>query len=192
MPNHSFATYPELVTDRFLMRQPRLEDAAELATIYGDSEVARYIPYDAAGGVQKMLEKLTRDLETASHGEGFRWVVCERGQQSPLGTVGLFNWSQRDRHAEVGYVLARPLWGRGVMKDLMPALLRFGFEQMRLHRIEARVDTRNAASLRVLTRAGFQQEGVLREDYVEPDGFSDTAILSLLEREWRQRGPPEQ
>jgi ribosomal-protein-alanine N-acetyltransferase len=183
-----FATYPELVTDRLRLRKPELEDAEPLSVIYGHPEAVRYISYPHDGGVPKMREKLTRDLESSARGEGFRWVLCERGQLAPLGSVGLFHWSQVDRRAEVGYVLGIQLWGRGVMKELMPVVLRFGFEEMKLHRIEARVDPRNGASLRVLTRAGFTQEGVLREHLADGDVFRDTILLSLLEHEWRQVG----
>lgn len=90
--------------------------------------------------------------------------------------------------AEVGYVLAISQWGRGVMKELMPALLRFGFEEMKLHRIEARVDPENTASIRVLTRAGFQQEGVLRDTIADGESFRSTVVFSLLEGEWRKAG----
>jgi ribosomal-protein-alanine N-acetyltransferase len=186
MPPRSFDTYPELTTERFHLRQPRLEDAAPLATIYCDPGVARYIGQSAVRTADAMREKLQRDLESASRGEGFRWMLCERGSDAVQGTVGVFHWSQRDRRAEVGYVLAVHQWGRGVMKELMPALLRFGFEDMGLHRMEALLDPRNVASARVLTRAGFRLEGVLREHMAEPEGFSDTAVYSLLEGEWRR------
>ncbi|RKG96102.1 N-acetyltransferase [Corallococcus sp. CA047B] len=182
----SFTTYPELETGRFRLRQPRLEDAAALAVVYGHPEVSRYLLYDDLGSTKATSEKLARDLESAKRGEGFRWVLCERGQDVPLGSVGLFHWNARDRNAEVGYVLSMPLWGQGVMKELLPTLLRFGFVQMGLHRIEARLDPRNAASMRVLTRAGFQPEGVQRENCAGPGGFTDTALFSLLEGEWRR------
>lgn len=192
MQTPSFATYPELETERFRLRQPRLEDAPELAAIYDHPEVARYLPSGAAGGVQRMREKLARDLESALRGEGFRWALCARGEDVALGSVGLFNWSSRDRHAEVGYVLGMPLWGQGVMKALMPTLLHFGFARMGLHRIEARLDPRNGASMRVLTRAGFQHEALLRENCAGPEGFADTAVVSLLEGEWRRATGAEQ
>ncbi|RKH13860.1 N-acetyltransferase [Corallococcus sp. CA053C] len=177
-------TYPEFETERFRMRQPRLEDAELLAAIYDHPEVARYL-LPGASGVQRMREKLTRDLEGSIRGEGFRWLLCARGEDVPLGSVALFNWSSRDRRAEVGYVLGMPLWGQGVMKELMPALLHFGFARMGLHRIEAHLDPRNTASMRVLTRAGFQHEAVLRENCAGPEGFTDTAVVSLLEGEWK-------
>ena len=188
MLTRAFDTYPELVTNRLHLRQPTMDDAGPLALIYGHPETVRYISYPVSGGLAKMQEKLKWDLESASRGEGFRWVLCERGHDEPQGTLGLFHWSQADRRAEVGYVLGIHHWGKGVMKEVMPALLRFGFEEMKLHRIEARVDPDNTASLRVLTRAGFQQEGVLRDNIADGATFRNTVMLSLLEGEWRKAG----
>ncbi|MFP2908753.1 GNAT family N-acetyltransferase [Pyxidicoccus sp. 3LFB2] len=186
MPLPNFSTYPEFFTDRLRLRQPTLDDAGPLALIYGHPETARYINYPVSGGIAHMQEKLTRDLASASRGEGFRWVLCERGDDAPLGSVGLFNWSRVDRRAEVGYVLGIEQAGRGVMKEVMPALLRFGFEEMKLHRIEAHVDPDNGASLRVLIRSGFQQEGVLRDNVAYGESFRDSVLFSLLEGEWRR------
>jgi ribosomal-protein-alanine N-acetyltransferase len=175
---------PELTTARLRLRAATLEDAEALSSIYGDPEVRRYLGFGILTTLDQIREKLAGDLEAVRRGESMRWILCERDSDEVAGYVGLFHWSQRDRHAEVGYIVARHLWGQGLMKELLPTLLRFGFEQMGLHRIEARVDSRNAASMRVLTRAGFQQEGLLREHTAERDGFSDTTVLALLEGEW--------
>lgn len=188
MQTHYFDTYPELITERLRLRKPRLEDAEQIARIYSHPETSRYIGYSTTPDVPKMVEKLKNDLETSARGEGFRWMLCERGDDTPLGSAGLFHWSQPNRRAEIGYVLDAGQWGRGLMKEVMPALLRFGYEEMRLHRIEARVDPRNTASLRVLDRAGFQREGVLRESFFEGEHFCDSVVLSLLEGEWRKAG----
>ncbi|MCP3137751.1 GNAT family N-acetyltransferase [Pyxidicoccus xibeiensis] len=186
MSTRFFDTYPELVTDKFRLRQPTLEDVEPLAAIYFQSVFGRYIIGDPPGGVAKMHEKVARDLEAMKRGEVFRWVLCERGQEVPLGNLGLFNWNQHNRSAEIGYVISMSLWGQGVMKELMSAVLRFGFEDIGLHRVEAHVDPSNGASLRVLTRAGFQQEGVLRESFAVTGGYRDTVVLGMLEQDWQR------
>ncbi|WP_164019757.1 GNAT family N-acetyltransferase [Pyxidicoccus trucidator] len=183
-----FDNYPEFGTDRLRLRKPTLDDARALALIYGHPETSRYIPYPAAVGIATVQERLTQNLESARRGEGFRWILCEHGHDEPVGTAGLFQWSKADRRAEVGYVVSISQCGRGLMKELMPALLRFGFEEMKLHRIEAHVDPDNTASIRVLTRVGFQQEGVLRDNVADGESFRDTVMFSLLEGEWRKTG----
>lgn len=66
----------------------------------------------------------------------------------------------------------------------MAALIRFAFEQLDLHRLEADPDPRNAASIRILERQGFKHEGLLRERYFLDGVPQDAAYYGLLRREW--------
>lgn len=176
---------PELLTARLRLRAPTLADAEPLFAFYGDPEVMRYSGREPHRHVDEIREKLMRDLETMNRGESARWIMTPLGEPHVIGTVGLFHWSHGDRRAEIGYLLARSHWGRSLMTEVLPSVVRFGFEVMRLHRIDAQVDPENIASLRVLERLGFKREGLLRESTFSNGRFSDTAVLGLLEQEWR-------
>lgn len=176
---------PELTTPRLRLRVPTLDDAEPLFAFYADPEVMRYSGRDPHTHVDEIREKLTRDLEAMNRGESARWLMTPLGEPHVIGTVGLFHWSQSDRRAEIGYLLARSHWGRSLMKEVLPSVVRFGFEVMRLHRIDAHVDPENVASLRLLEGLGFKREGLLRENSFANGRFSDTAMLGLLEQEWR-------
>jgi RimJ/RimL family protein N-acetyltransferase len=179
------APTPELTTARLRLRAPTLEDAEALFAIYGDPEAMRYIPRDPMTNPEEMREKLTRDLQGEQRGEAVSWACTPHGEQRAIGYVALFHWSQRDRRAELGYVLARSHWGQSLMKEALPLVVRFGFEVMKLHRIEARIDPENTASLRLAEGLGFKREGLLREDCIVGGRFRDTVSLGLLEHEVR-------
>ena len=68
------------------------------------------------------------------------------------------------------------------------ALLRFAFEQMRLHRIEADVDPDNRPSIRLLERLGFRLEGRMRERWLVQGTAQDSLMMALLAAEWRAGG----
>ena len=88
---------------------------------------------------------------------------------------------------EIGYIFARPYWGRGLATELVMALVNFAFEQLSAAKIWAPVDAKNVASSRVLEKAGFRQEGLLRRDRMKwPEG-RDTLLFGLLPEEWRER-----
>ncbi|RKG79888.1 GNAT family N-acetyltransferase [Corallococcus terminator] len=171
----------------FQLRLLSMADADALIAMYSDEEVARSLNFEVPVRPETIRKKLAGDLEVMRRGESFRWVLSTREDPSALGYLTLFNWSAKDRRAEVGYMVARKLWGQGVMKAILPVLVRFGFEQMGLHRMEALVSVANPTSLRVLTRGGFHQEGVLRgyRPSGTGDGFVDMIILSMLQPEWR-------
>ena len=180
----------ELATPRTRLRAPVLEDAHALLSLYGDPEVMRYVGQDVSPGVAHLREKLTRDLDAQRRGESARWVMTFPGQLQGVGYLGLFQWSQRERRAELGYLLSRPLWGQGLMKEVLPHVVHFGFTTMRLHRIEARVDPRNTGSVRLLRGLGFRQEGLLRDAALSEGRYCDTALMGLLEDEWGAARPP--
>ncbi|NOK20798.1 GNAT family N-acetyltransferase [Corallococcus carmarthensis] len=184
----SYATLPlPIVPAPYRLRVFTPEDMDGVIALYSHPEVARSLNFTVPVLRDTLHQKLTGDLEAMRQGKGIRWVLVHEQAPTPLGYLTLFNWSQKDRRAEVGYMVARALWGQGVMSGILPALIRFGFEHLNLHRIEGMVNVRNTASQRALTRAGFQQEGLLRGYQVDANGggFNDILLLALLEDTWR-------
>ena len=104
-----------------------------------------------------------------------------------VGTCTLFRIDARHRRAEVGFALARATWGRGLASEALATALRFAFETLDLHRIEADADPRNERSLGLLERHGFRREGYLRERYHVSGEVQDSVVLGLLRSEWQNR-----
>ena len=97
---------------------------------------------------------------------------------------GFNYWVRHDRRASIGYDLARPYWGQGIMSEAVRAMVDFGFKRMDLNRIEADADERNPASARVLAKIGFRREGVQQEQFYENGEFHNLLLFSLLRREY--------
>ncbi|WP_433600399.1 GNAT family N-acetyltransferase [Nocardia sp. CA-135953] len=92
---------------------------------------------------------------------------------SPGAMIGLFgfnSWQRFHRRAEVGYDLARPHWGQAIAAEALTAIVRFGFDPTRLHRVQAYTIATNEPSIRLLTRPGFHRDAVLRDYSLEDDG----------------------
>lgn len=94
------------------------------------------------------------------------------------------SFHEASRRAEIGYVLAREVWGRGLMHEALSALVALAFQTLNLNRLEADIDPRNTASTNSLARLGFVQEGFLRERWIVGSEVSDTALFGLLRSEW--------
>ena len=89
--------------------------------------------------------------------------------------------SPRDtRSAEVGYSLARDCWNQGYATEALAAVLRFGFDTLRLNRIEAQHETSNPASGRVMQKCGMTYEGTLRSRVFNKGHFSDVRLYAIL------------
>lgn len=89
-----------------------------------------------------------------------------------------------NRQGEIGFGLARAWWGQGYGSELAAALLAAGFGQMNLHRLSARCSADNAASARVMEKAGMRREAVLRDLVFARGRWWSTAIYGVLEQEY--------
>lgn len=102
-----------------------------------------------------------------------------------IGWCGYHTWYVLHNRAEVGYILADESRRRqGLMKEALEAVIRYGFEQMGLKRIEAMTAPDNDASNKLLTLMGFVLEGRLREHYLVGEVMEDSLMFSLLQREY--------
>ncbi len=187
----ALAEFPALETARLRLREFTPEDAAAVLRIMARPEVTRYfgcLPMTTIEQARERVDGIRRDFQARA---GVRWALTSRDTGEFLGSAGFWRLLPEHARAEVGYELAPEWWGRGVMTEALAAMLEFGFGQLRLHSVEAQIHPANAASRRVLEKLGFVQEGYFRENVRDPvEGcFVDTAVFSLLARDWGARQP---
>ena len=177
-----------LTTDRLVLRELRPADAADVFVFRGDPVVQRFDdpPVASVEEAARFIEEM-RELCEADRVQV--WAVTQPADDRVIGLVSLqqsdHSGDRYHRRAEVGYGLARSVWGRGFGSEAVRAVCRFGFEVLGLHRIFARTIADNAESVRLLERLGFTLEGQQRQHSLEDDGrFHDSAIYGLLRTEW--------
>ena len=178
--------FPILETERFVLRSLRLEDEEGFFELFSDPEVLKFYNMSQLTELEQAREHIAKRLARFAEGTAFRWAITLRGEDRLLGTIGFHNWDKEHLRAEVGYDIARRLWGQGAMSEVLPAVVRYGFEELGLNRMAGLCDPQNHGSRRVMEKAGFQVEGLLRENYVIHGKPSDALILSLLKRDWEQ------
>jgi ribosomal-protein-alanine N-acetyltransferase len=172
---------PELATERLRLRAPLPQDAAAVLGIIGDPEVTRYLNLPTFTTLTEAQEALERLQQRFTARDAIRWAIVLVEHNEMIGTVGLLRFDFEHRHAEVGYEIARRWWGRGLTSEAAAAVIRYGFSVLGLHRIEAGVLPGNDASVRVLQKLGFVEEGT-RRDYLHAKGsFHSFRWFSLLE-----------
>ena len=167
-----------------LLRALRPDDLDVVAALHADRDVVRYLPWPVRSreeSAQWLAEQAAR-TDLARDGDVVTWAVETEGDVVALGV--LFLRSTAHRQAEIGYVVRPAAQGRGTGTALARCLLRLAFERLEAHRVAARVDPRNEASLRLLARLGLRQEGVLREEQQIRGEWVDTVVCAVLRREW--------
>lgn len=176
---------PTIATARLRLRWLTPADTSALFAIFGDPLVCRYWsrpPLQSLESAVELQREITRCFLNRSL---FQWGIVTIANDHVIGTCTLASLSAEHRRAEVGYALARDAWGKGYMAEALPALIRFAFETLELHRLEADVDPRNQRSIDVLERIGFRREGFLRERYHLNGEVQDALIYGLLRSEVR-------
>lgn len=162
------ATPETFTTARLTGRRPTLADAPGAYAAYAsDPEVTRYLSWHTHLTVETTRAFLVQCLDNWASGEGHRsWMLCERGSDTPVGSIG---FTRDGGRVLVGYVLARPLWGRGLMTEALRWLIGWSLTQTGVQRVWAYCDAENPASARVMEKAGMVREGVLRRWHVCPN-----------------------
>jgi RimJ/RimL family protein N-acetyltransferase len=173
-----------LETARLRLRHPRPADVEDVFALFSDPEALRYWSHPPLADHAAARRYLVGIDEGFAGRTLFQWAVAGREDDRVIGTVTLFQWDRPNRRAEAGFMLGRAHWGRGYAQEAVGAVLRFGFDAMGLHRVEADVDPANAASLRLLERLGFRREGHLRERWWVYGRPADSVLLGLLRAEF--------
>jgi [ribosomal protein S5]-alanine N-acetyltransferase len=184
MPLPAFAP---IETERLSIRPVEASDLPALLDVNRDPEVTRYLPYDAWTGAAEGEAWLARMEKLVAGGDACQLVIVERDLGRAIGTCLVFRYSDRDRLAEIGYVLGRAYWGRGYMLEALTALIGAAFNAVHLRRLEANVAGPNFASLKLLERTGFVHEGLLRERWIARGEVADCAVFGLLRADWEAR-----
>lgn len=125
-------------------------------------------------------------MMSAQRGDSLTYVILESGRFA--GIVGLKDIDKINNRTEVGYWLSEPFQGRGLVTRSVAALLRLGFEELMLNRIQIKCAVGNTKSGNIPRRLGFVFEGVERDGELESSGeYADIEVYSILRREWEKQ-----
>lgn len=174
---------PGLRTERLDLRALTPQDAADVFAYAHDPAVAALVDWPAHATLADSHLHLKRILLRYATGH-YEWGIVPRSAGRLIGTCGFVAWAPKHRRAEIIYVVARDWWNKGVATEAAAAVIRFGFTELGLNRIEARCLPEHSASRRVMTKLGMRFEGILREHAFLKGRFADLAMYAQLRRDW--------
>ena len=178
----------ELVTERLILREFQDDDWQAILAYQRDPLYLRYshwtdrTPAAARAFVQSFMAQQREQPRTR-----FQLAIVRQSSEQLIGNCGIRMESPEASEAEIGYELAPEHWGIGYATEAARAIVRFGFGELRLHRISSWCYADNIASARVLEKLGFYAEGRLREKEHFKGRWWDTLLFGMLEDEWRAR-----
>ena len=183
----AFTHLATLDTVRLRLRPMRIEDAEAVFTFKSDIKVTDCYGQEPHGTPEETRAWIQRRIEDYERRDCVFWAITPREVDRAIGECCLWNFDLSFKCAEIGYELHSDHWKGGIMTEALSAILRYGFEEMGLHRIEACPLVTNEGSMRLLVKLGFKPEGTLRERQLFRGSFVDQTYLGLLDGEWMDR-----
>ncbi|MBL0064791.1 MAG: GNAT family N-acetyltransferase [Bacteroidetes bacterium] len=176
----NFTPFPELKTERLVLRRILMEDAQALFEMRSDERVMQFLDRPRAKSIadaENLIRLIDHDIE---NNIGITWGVSLTGTSRLIGTMGFWNITKAHFRAEIGYLLHPDFQGKGLMIESAKKTINFGFREMGLHSIEANINPNNLRSAKMLEKCGFVKEAHFRENYYYDGKFLDSVIYSLL------------
>lgn len=154
-----FIPFPEIKTERLFLRKIEQSDCDVILFLRSDATVTKFIERpenrktkNIADAI-KFIKQLNEYLET---NKSITWGITLKNNSKITGTICLWNFSKNNKTAEVGYDLDPKFQGKGIMNEALKMVVDFGFNELRLHKIEAFTHNENENSKKLLKKNGFQ------------------------------------
>lgn len=176
--------FPELKTGRLDLIEIRQSHLGDYFKLFKDERVAKY--YNITPFKEEKEAQLYLDLFESRFKRklGIRWGIALNGKENIIGTIG-FNNFQKNHRANLGYDLQFEYWNKGIITEALKEIIKFGFQELEINRMEAEVQLGNIGSEKVLEKLGFRKEGVLRDWMYWNGNHYDMTMFSLLVKEFK-------
>jgi ribosomal-protein-alanine N-acetyltransferase len=182
------ASIPEFMTDRLRLRRLVLEDAPGLHLAYSGPDSMRFWDGPPSRSVAETEERIGRSLSTDPSWH-VAWALLARQNAQFIGMVNYHGRQDAHRRLALGWILVPRYERQGYTAEALEALLRYCFQTLRMHRVEAEIEPANWRSIRLAERVGFRSEGLLR-DRLWVSGEPRSCLMdALLRTEWNVSCP---
>ncbi|MCL6461704.1 MAG: GNAT family N-acetyltransferase [Flavobacterium micromati] len=178
----NFTPFQNLETERLLLRRVVNNDLKEVITLRSNPETMKYIPRPLVKTDQDGLDHIAMINDKIEANEGINWAITLKDNPQLIGIIGHYRMKPEHHRSEIGYMILPEFNGKGIVTEAIKAVIKYGFETMKLHSIEAVIDPENLASAKVLEKNGFVKEAHLKENEFFDGRYLDSVIYSLLNK----------
>jgi RimJ/RimL family protein N-acetyltransferase len=180
------AMLPTLKGQKINLRRVYKSDAESIYKYARDEEISRYTFLPNPYRISDAYRFITLTHTALRAKKAFNFGIEHKQEKEIIGMISLEQVNFQHLLAETGYWLGKKYWGQGIAQEALQLVLKFGFEQLKLNRIYARVMHPNIASARLLENVGFKKEGVMRKSVWRSGMWLDLIWYAILKDEYRQ------
>ncbi|WP_333695956.1 GNAT family N-acetyltransferase [Flavobacterium sp.] len=182
----SFTPFPNLESDRLLLRAVTVDDVNEVMELRGNPETMKFIPRPLVTSQEMAWEHIAMITEKIENNTGINWAITLKENPKLVGIIGHYRIQPENYRSEIGYMLLPEYHGKGIVSEAINRVLDYGFNVLNFHSVEAVVDPENQASIRVLEKNGFVKEAHFLENEFWDGKFWDSVVFSILKRNFKK------
>ncbi|MBN1823259.1 MAG: GNAT family N-acetyltransferase [Endomicrobiales bacterium] len=168
--------FPVLRTKRLVLKKIRRSDAADMFEYASNPAVSRFTLWRPHRGISETKRYIGHVINNYRRGVPENWGIYRRSKL--IGTCGFFEMDLENERAEVNYALSADYSGMGLMTEAVKKVMRYGFESLKLRRIQAKCMVQNRASEKVMKKAGMKYEGTLKSFLRVKGKFRDMKLYA--------------
>ena len=174
-----------IITERLILRRFIYEDADDMLKIWVSKPEIQYMysepVYTTKDEVNELLNKY---ISAYSQNDTYRWAIIERKSNKCIGQIAFFLVDTKNHFAEIEYCIGPDYQKKGYMTEALKEIIKYGFDKIKLHKIQISTKENNMPSKRVIEKCGFTYEGTLRDYFYFEDKYIDRLYFSMLKREY--------
>lgn len=175
----------KIETKRLILR-PFMEGdaAAAFANWTSDDKVTEFLTWPTHKSIEVSEMVLNQWINSYKNNDFYQWAIVLKDINEPIGSISVVEIDERINKVHIGYCIGTKWWNQGITTEAFSGIIPFLFNEVKANRIEARHDTNNPGSGRVMLKCGLKYEGTLRQADINNKGIVDAAMYGLLASEY--------
>ena len=178
MPELNFDPFPVLETERLILRKISMNDAEDMFHLRTNEDAMKYINKPKLTSIDDAKEIIKKMNDP----DRIQWGITLKTSDTIIGTIGYNRIEKEHYRAEIGYILHPKYWNTGLMSEAITKVINYGFDEMKLHSIEAIINPGNTISRKILQKFNFIKEAYFKESFFFEGEFYDSEVYSLMKK----------
>ena len=179
MKKLNFVPFPDICTERLLLRKLKLSDDNEIHLLRSDTEVNKYLDRPLSQSTEDARTFITKINDGIEESKWVFWAITKKDEEKLIGTICLWNFSDDKLTAEVGFELLPEYQCKGFIGEALKNIIEHGFNKLNLDKIEGYTNQKNTPSIKVMEKYNFSFDKTFDEEHSNTGEKVQTVIYKL-------------
>jgi [ribosomal protein S5]-alanine N-acetyltransferase len=176
---------PILTTKRLTLRDIKLDDANDIYYYASNYDVSKFMVWNRHKSIEDTFNFINLTIENYTNESYFDWAIVLKENNKVIGTCGFPNYRNKIHYTDIGYVISKDYWNRGITTEAVNKIIEFAFKELNVIRIQAMCQIENLSSENLMKKIGMSCEGILKKYLLKNDKYYDMKLYAILKEEFK-------